>query len=1813
MNLQTRSRLVLAVFFLTLANGLAFQTSNRDALPNFDRRFVGTQTNQTTLINQLAAEERLKVRLPQARVELDRISGAPKFISAGDQFLSGPHGQGKAISVAVAARFAANDPYRPTKAFLQEHRELFGHGPEALDKARIKNEFVTPHSGLRTVVWEQQVDDIPLFESVFISHTTRDGELVNVASQFLPDPEKAANRSVPNRAALMSSPTISARQAVVIAARNVGLDIDQSAVVPVEQINAAATPEKRQFFKSISFKGKADAKLIWLPMSQDRLQLCWDVILMSRARGEMFRVLVDVQTGEPLLRHCLTDYISDATYRVYTSDSPSPFSPSYSTPVTTQPPLTNRVLLTLPALDTNASPNGWIDDGGNETLGNNVDAHTDVNADNVADLPRPHGSPARVFDFPLDLSQSPSTYTNAAVVQLFYWNNFMHDKLYQLGFTEAAGNFQSNNFGKGGAGNDAVQADAQDGSGVNNANFSTPPDGSPGRMQMYIFNGSTPNRDGDLDAEVVLHEYTHGLSNRRVGGGVGISALQTGGMGEGWSDFYAMALLSEPGDDVNGVYAYGGYVTYGLSGLTQNYYFGIRRYPYCTDMNKNPLTFKDIDPAQASAHTGIPRSPIIGSTANEVHNMGEVWCVTLREARASLINKYGWAVGNQLMLQIVTDGMNLSPANPNFLQARDAILQADLVDNGGANRNELWAAFAKRGMGYSATSPASSTTTGVLEAFDVPDNLVVTPSIGLTSTGQIGGTFTPTNQIYGLTNNGANLLNWTAWTTQPWVAVSSASGSLPIGAADSVNVFLTSAANSLANGSYFATVIFSNATTGVSQTRAVNLTVSPPRVLFYSLDADPGWTRTSPWAFGKPSGLGGTSHGRPDPTAGATGTNVFGINLTGDYSTAIGGPYYLTTGPLNFTGYTGMKLKFQRWLNADYPPYVYETIDISTNGTTWISVWANSSNVEIADATWTNVSYDISAYADNQSNVFIRWGHRVGSTGAFAYSGWNLDDVEFLGAPVQKLTLTIPSSATEGDGVVTGTVTASSAPSNDLIVSLNSSDTTEATVPATVTILAGQSSAVFNLNIVDDAELDGTQTATVTATAASYTTGTANISVLDNETATLSVILPATATEGQGTVIGTVQSSAAPSANVVVSLSSSDTSEIQVPASIIIPAGQTSAVFTATVVDDNQIDGSQSATVIAHVQNWTDGTNSIVVLDNESTNLTVILPVSALENTNVLATAGSVKISGTRETDLLVSLASDTPARLTVPPTVTIFAGQVSNTFSLTLLDNSIHDGDQIVSVIATASAFVSGTNSMTVLDDDISPAIVTQPTNQTTFAGGVAVFGVGSLGKPPLNYQWQFNGTNLLDATNAMLTLTNVQFSQAGSYAVQIANAYGSVASSSAVLTVYAHHFTWDIIPSPQTAKVPFAVTLAAKDVADGTITNFTGTVSLNALATNRAGINMDFEAGSLAPWLPLNLGNQPGPYQLVTFDVNGDGTSSTAFRIAANSGTPDGITQNVSLTAGVTYSVKMDIATDDTTSGNNADGGTTAILIGGVTVAQYSWGSVTIGNIYRTNLSGTFTPATNGIYAVTLTFYRAYFEPSSLWNLADDLRIIGPGSSINISPTVAASFTNGVWNGNITALTAGTNVILVANDNHGHIGQSNPFNATNPAPPVIITQPAGQIVLGGSNVTISVVASGTAPLNYFWRKNASPLTDVSNSTLILLNVSRANSGTYNVIITNIAGSVTSSNAILLVHVPQRLGAPQLLADGTLAFASSDADGGIISPSDLVNLQAQASTNLVDWVNLPGALTVTNGGLQLFDFNSTNAPMRFYRIMENW
>lgn len=338
-------------------------------------------------------------------------------------------------------------------------------------------------------------------------------------------------------------------------------------------------------------------------------------------------------------------------------------------------------------------------------------------------------------------------YQRAIVTQLFYITNWYHDETYRLGFTEAARNFQNDNFGRGGTGNDRVSAEAQDCAGTNNANFSSPSDGGRGRMQMFLWSNPMVDVDGSLDADVVIHELTHGLSNRLHGNSSGLGGLNMSrAMGEGWSDFYAHAMLSEPTDPINGIYTTGGYATYQLRAAPNqfnNYYYGIRRFPKAvmafTGPNgrpHNPLTFDDIDVTKANLSDGA-FAPAFTGTADQVHAAGEVWSSALWEVRAKYIEDLGWEVGNRRVLQHVTDGMKLAPLTPTFLQERDAIIAGALASGTAQDVANLWEGFAIRGMGAGASiqnsggSTADGSGTGqtrVTQAFDLP-NLMQEPAI----------------------------------------------------------------------------------------------------------------------------------------------------------------------------------------------------------------------------------------------------------------------------------------------------------------------------------------------------------------------------------------------------------------------------------------------------------------------------------------------------------------------------------------------------------------------------------------------------------------------------------------------------------------------------------------------------------------------------------------------------------------------------------------------------------------------------------------------------------------------------------------------------------------------------------------------------------------------------------------------------------------------------------------------------------------------------------------------------------------------------
>jgi hypothetical protein len=152
---------------------------------------------------------------------------------------------------------------------------------------------------------------------------------------------------------------------------------------------------------------------------------------------------------------------------------------------------------------------------------------------------------------------------------------------------------------------------------------------------------------------------------------------------------------------------------------------------------------------------------------------------------------------------------------------------------------------------------------------------------------------------------------------------------------------------------------------------------------------------------------------------------------------------------------------------------------------------------------------------------------------------------------------------------------------------------------------------------------------------------------------------------------------------------------------------------------------------------------------------------------------------------------------------------------------------------------------------------------------------------------------------------------------------------------------------------------------------------------------------------------------------------------------------------------------------------------------------------------------------------------------------------------------------------------------------------------------------VKGGSNVNFTVTATGTAPLRYQWTKDGAAIPGAISQTLALSQVKRTNSGNYSVTVTNVAGAVTSSNAVLRVMVPQRFVNSFQLPDGSVAFQALDQDGGVIPLGDLAGFQVLASTNLVNWQSISNVLTVTNGMLLLQDSEQGQYPNRFYRILE--
>ncbi|KAF5341927.1 hypothetical protein D9611_001094 [Ephemerocybe angulata] len=383
-----------------------------------------------------------------------------------------------------------------------------------------------------------------------------------------------------------------------------------------------------------------------------------------------YEAFIDAHSGELL---SITDFTADAAYRVL--------------PIQKQD-LRDGLELLIDPYDPLSSPDGWHFTGGantTNTSGNNVIAYkgtqSSVTSQSAAD---------QVFDYTYNTANAPATGSNidAARTNAFYIINRIHDFAYRYGFTEAGFNFQADNFNKGGKAGDRVLMSVQDSSGTNNANFATPPDGQSGTCRMYIWTTTSPNRDGSLENDIIVHEMTHGITNRLIGGGTArcLQTTESGGMGEGWSD--AMAEWTEQKSEVIKDYVLADYVT--------NNPGGIRTKPYSTSKTVNPQTYATVK----------------GLTS--VHRVGEIWANILHNVYAALVAQYGWsptsltnpegAEGNIVYIHLFIDALALQPCNPTFPQARDAWIQADVNRYGGVNKCLLWKVFASRGLGVNAKS-----------------------------------------------------------------------------------------------------------------------------------------------------------------------------------------------------------------------------------------------------------------------------------------------------------------------------------------------------------------------------------------------------------------------------------------------------------------------------------------------------------------------------------------------------------------------------------------------------------------------------------------------------------------------------------------------------------------------------------------------------------------------------------------------------------------------------------------------------------------------------------------------------------------------------------------------------------------------------------------------------------------------------------------------------------------------------------------------------------------------------------------------------
>lgn len=560
------------------------------------------------------------------------------------------------------------------KNHLQSIRRVLGLTSSQPVEYIPDKDYQTTSDGAVAVHLQQAYKGLKIFEATQVVRFKPDGaladtlgETANVDQELDLSPRVSINEAVLKAAAHVAAPGGDEQQVDPFGEPMRYSRIDMTGIGLKVLKTISDGPDQATYFEPGPFEDKIKASLILFPLNGD-LRLAWEVMLSLPDAEGQYRTMIDADDGSVLYCRQLMQWIAGRgnVYQVDGSenrrmiDFPRPLI-DYGLPIPDD----------LPA----EMPDDWINETSSE--GNNVRAHLGTSGPTIEG----NGQSGLVsFDPVL------ATGDDQKVLNIFYYNAYMHDFFYLLGFREQDGNFQGGNLGRGGAESDRVDARAHSGSVFGTANMATPIDGLNPVMNMGLV--SSTNRHTAFDSSVVFHEFMHGVTNRLVGGPANSSALeppQSGGMGEGWGDYIACTINQD--DTV------GSWVT--------DRALGIRGFRYDSNF---PDHFGDL---------GTGRY-------DEVHNIGEIWCATLLDMNRR--------IGSVLGVQLVVDALKLSPASPSFLDMRDAILvaldnrfAANIIDaNEHADtRRAIWATFASFGMGPNASSNGASLS-GIVADFNLP-------------------------------------------------------------------------------------------------------------------------------------------------------------------------------------------------------------------------------------------------------------------------------------------------------------------------------------------------------------------------------------------------------------------------------------------------------------------------------------------------------------------------------------------------------------------------------------------------------------------------------------------------------------------------------------------------------------------------------------------------------------------------------------------------------------------------------------------------------------------------------------------------------------------------------------------------------------------------------------------------------------------------------------------------------------------------------------------------------------------------------------